>query len=207
MYVPGHFAADDTPFCHGVIESHPFAPIATATASGELIVSHLPFLLDAERGPHGTLIAHVARGNDHAGALVGAESLVVFAGPHAYVSPTWYETHPAVPTWNYVAVHAYVSARILGEAETRVYLTRLAHRFEGPTGWRFETQPEDFQAKMVKGIVAFDLPIARLQGKAKLSQNRSATDIARVTAALEASTAPGAADVGRFMAARSRLTS
>jgi transcriptional regulator len=205
MYVPRHFAADDVPFCHDVIDGSPFAPIAT-WAGGDPVMSHLPFLLDRTRGPLGTLIAHVARASAHADTIGGAPSLVVFAGPHGYVSPTWYETHPAVPTWNYVAVHAWGVARVLDEAAARGYLIRLAGRFEGPQGWRFEAQPEEFQAKMLKGIVAFELPIDRLEGKAKLSQNRSEADRARVIAALQASDAPGDRELGAWMA-RSRLTS
>jgi transcriptional regulator len=201
MYVPGHFAADDVGFCHGVIDGAPFAPIVTPIGDRPL-VSHVPFLLDADRGPRGTLLGHVSRANEHADALAGARSLVMFTGPHAYVSPTWYETQPAVPTWNYVVVHVWGRARLLGEPETRQYLRRLAERFEGPGGWRLEAQPEEFQAKRVKGIVGFELEIDELQGKAKLSQNRSETDRGRVAAALQVSATPGDVALGRLMAAR-----
>lgn len=205
MYVPGHFAAADLAFCHRVIREYPFAPIATPDPAGELIVSHLPFVLDPDRGPMGTLVGHVARASPHAEAIAaGTTSIVVFTGPHAYVSPTWYETHPAVPTWNYCAVHISGIARVLDEPTTRAYLIRLARHFEGPatTAWRFEAQPEEFQAKMMRGIVAFDLEISQLQGKAKLSQNRPQADVARVIAALEASSAPADAEVARWMSAR-----
>jgi transcriptional regulator len=203
MYVPGHFADDSVAFCHGVIEAAPFAPIITQLPDRPLLVSHLPFLLDADRGRLGTLIGHVARANEHADALAGLRSLVMFSGPHAYISPTWYETHPAVPTWNYVVVHATGTAVLLDDARTRAYLRRLAMRFEGPDGWRFEAQPDEYQSKMVNGILAFELPIDELRGKAKLSQNRSAQDRARVTAALQASTVPAEIELGRVMAARS----
>jgi transcriptional regulator len=204
MYVPAHFAATDLELCHRVIREYPFAPIATPAATGELIASHLPFLLDAERGRFGTLVAHMARANEHADLLsVSTASLVVFTGPHAYISPTWYAAQPAVPTWNYCAVHATGAPRLLDEAATRAYLTRLAQRFEGrSTGaWSFELQPAEFQAKMLRGIVAFELEIEGIQGKAKLSQNRPPDDIPRVIAALRASTVSGDSALAEWMAA------
>ncbi|HSD87442.1 MAG TPA: FMN-binding negative transcriptional regulator [Kofleriaceae bacterium] len=190
MYVPAHFDASDRAFCHELIHAYPFAPITTVTASGDLLASHLPFLLDEDRGPLGTLIGHVARNSPHHGELArGTTALVAFTGPHAYVSPTWYETHPAVPTWNYCIVHAYGVARMLDEETTRTYVDRLAQRFEGTskTAWRFDALPSEYQNKMVRALVAFEIEIARLEGKAKLTQNRSATDIANVIAALQAS--------------------
>jgi len=202
MYVPAEFDASDRAFCHEVIRAYPFAPITTVTASGDLLASHLPFLLDEDRGPLGTLIGHVARNSPHHDELVrGTTALVAFTGPHAYVSPTWYETHPAVPTWNYCIVHAYGIARMLDETATRAYLERLAHRFEGTreTAWRFDALPPDYQSKMVRGLVAFEIEIARLQGKAKLTQNRSATDIANVIAALEASGDRHDTELARWM--------
>src|SRR5215467_742466 len=100
MYVPSDFDASDVGFCHDLIRAYPFASVTTTSATGEPTASHLPVLLDEQRGPLGTLIAHVARANSQHDELAnGAHALVVFTGPHAYVSPTWYETHPAVPTW------------------------------------------------------------------------------------------------------------
>ncbi len=206
MYVPKHFAADDREACHALMRAYPFATITTAVpgGSGELIASHLPFLVD-DRGAHGTLRLHVARASEHLDALAaGAPSLVVFAGPHAYISPRFYETHPAVPTWNYCAVHAVGIARPLDDATAHAYLGELAQHFEraAPDAWQFSAQPADYQAKMLRGIAAFELEITRLQGKAKLSQNRSPADRARVIAALEASDTPGDVALARWMAAR-----
>jgi transcriptional regulator len=182
VYTPAHFDASDPAFCHAVIRAYPFAPLVMTGAA-----SHLPFLLDAARGPLGTLVGHVARASPHAdAALAGAPALVLFTGPHAYVSPSWYQTAPAVPTWNYCAVHVHAVPRPLDDAATRDYLDRLAATFD-TSGWRLSTQPADYQAKMLRGIVAFDLPIDRLEGKAKLSQNRSDADRAGVVAALERS--------------------
>ncbi len=193
MYVPAHFDASDLGFCHGLIRAYPFAPIITGASA-----SHVPFLLDPDRGPYGTVVGHLARPNQQHDVLAqGAPALVVFTGPHAYVSPTWYETHPAVPTWNYCVVHVHGIARILDDDATRVYLARLVAQFD--PNWRFDALPDDYRTKMVRGIVAFDLEILRIEGKAKLSQNRSPADIANVIAALESSSAPGDAEVGRWM--------
>jgi len=195
MYVPRSFDASDVAFCHAVMRAYPFAPIVTA----DLTASHLPFLVE-DRGPLGTLLGHVARASPHHDELgKGNEALVTFTGPHAYVSPTWYEPGPAVPTWNYCAVHAYGTPRLLDEAATRAYLGTLAAHFDA--GYRFDSLPEDYLVKMVRAIVAFELPIARLQGKAKLSQNRSPADAARVADALAASSVEGDRDVAKWMRA------
>lgn len=204
MYVPASFDASDVEFCHAVIRAYPFAPIATG-AGGELMVSHLPFLVDEQRGPFGTLVAHVARASPHHDELAkGLTALVVFTGPHAYISPTWYEPAPAVPTWNYCAVHAYGVPRLLDDGATRAYLARLGAHFEGDaeTAWRFAELSEEYATKMVRAIVAFEIEIVRLQGKAKMSQNRSPADVARVASALEASSLPGDREMGRWMRAR-----
>ena len=194
MYTPAHFDASDPAFCHAVIRAAPFAPLVMAGAA-----SHLPFVLDADRGELGTLVAHVARASPHADAAVaGAPALVIFTGPHAYVSPSWYRTAPAVPTWNYCAVHVHAVPRVLDDTATRDYLDRLATTFD-TSGWRLSTQPADYQTRMLRGIVAFDLPIDRLEGKAKLSQNRSDADRDGVIAALERSPVTADREVASWM--------
>jgi transcriptional regulator len=196
MYVPKHFAVADIAACHKVIAENSFAELVTTDAEGAPFASHLPFLLDPARGPNGTLIAHMARANpqwQHFAA--GKPVLAIFRGPHAYVSPAWYATHPAVPTWNYVAVHAYGTAAIVEEPNAvRDILWRLVDVNEAANGtdWRMGGLKSDYLAGMQRAIVAFELPIARLEGKAKLSQNRDATDQARVVAALEQSSDPAA---------------
>jgi transcriptional regulator len=162
------------------------------------IASHLPFLLDEGREEHGVLLAHVARANPHWRSLADRESLAIFQGPHAYVSPRWYTTSLAVPTWNYAAVHAYGRARLLEDpAEVLAYLERLV-RHHDPE-WSL---PEgDFIPKLVNGIAAFELPITRLEGKVKLSQNRPEADRRAVAAALAVGS-PGEASVAALMVAR-----
>jgi transcriptional regulator len=128
---------------------------------------------------------------------------VVFSGAHAYVSPSWYATHPAVPTWNYVAVHASGTGVLVEDAEAvRALLADLVRVYEapGPEAWSFEGLAADYVAGMQKGIVAFEIPIARLEGKAKLSQNRDAVDRGRTREALAASDDPVARAVAALMA-------
>jgi transcriptional regulator len=176
----------------------------TADDTGLPFATHLPFLVDAARGPLGTLRGHVAWANPHWRYLAaGRPTLVVFSGAHAYVSPAWYASHPSVPTWNYVAVHAS-GAGVLVEDPARVktLLVDLARIYEGegPAAWSFESLPADYVDGMQRGIVAFEIPIERLEGKAKLSQNRDAVDQARTREALAASDDPLARTVAALMA-------
>ena len=190
MYVPKHFDAADVAWCHALIRREPFAILVGVDESSAPFATHLPVLLDEAPAPLGTLLAHVARPNPQWRLFAPDRPvLVVFPGAHAYVSPSWYEQHPAVPTWNYVAVHAYGVPRVIDDAaQVRALLDRLVRTFEAgrPAPWRLDGLPADYVAGMIRGIVAFEIPIGRLEGKAKLSQNRSATDRARVRAALAA---------------------
>ena len=175
MYVPKAFREDDVARLHGFIRAWSFALLVT-DVDGVPGATHLPFVLDTAAGPQGRLIGHVARANPHWQAFDGTrQALAVFGGPHAYVSPTWYATSPAVPTWNYAAIHAYGRPRILeGPEAARDAVTRLVDVHD--PAWRLADQPAEFIAGMLRGIVAFEMPIARLEGKLKLSQNRPAAD-------------------------------
>jgi transcriptional regulator len=190
MYVPKHFDAPDAAWCHALIARESFALLVSTGADGAPFATHLPLLLDAERGPHGTLVGHVARANPHARLLGdGAPTLAVFQGPHAYVSPGWYAVHPSVPTWNYVAVHASGRPALIEEpARVKTLLDRLVITYETGSAapWRFDSLTPDYVDGMLRGIVAFELPIERLEGKAKLSQNRGAEDRAGAIRGLEA---------------------
>ena len=189
MYVPPAFTQSDLAACHGLIEANAFGTLVSSSAEAAApMATHLPFLLHRTRGTKGTLIGHMARANPHR-ELLGAEALVIFQGPHAYVSPSWYEDAPAVPTWNYIAVHAYGTPEIIDDpVDVRAVLARLidVHEAGRSAPWQFDSLPGDFIDGMVRGIVAFEIPIARLEGKWKLSQNRSAADRAGVIRALHA---------------------
>ncbi len=202
MYLPAPFREDDPLRLHALIRAHGFATLISEVA-GEPFASHLPLLLDAERGPKGTLVGHMARANPqwrHFG--VRRSALAIFHGPHCYVSPSWYVSGPAVPTWNYVAIHAYGRPRLLEhEAETRALLGRMVETYESgfETPWPLDSVPDDMMASLIREIVAFEVPIERLEGKLKLSQNRPPEDRAGVRARLAASTGAGERAVARLM--------
>ncbi|MGH7266366.1 MAG: FMN-binding negative transcriptional regulator, partial [Candidatus Rokuibacteriota bacterium] len=187
MYVPRHFDASDPGRCHALIRAEPFGTLVAVDEAGAPFATHVPFLLDADRGPLGTLLGHVARANPQWRLFSSRPVLALFQGPHAYVSPAWYEAHPSVPTWNYVAVHAYgVPALVDDSARVKAMLGRLVEVNEAgrPDPWRFDALADDYVGGMLRGIVAFEIPLDRLEGKAKLSQNRGAGDRSRVRAAL-----------------------
>ena len=204
MYIPKQFQIADTAWCHALMRAQSFAAMITADDAGAPFATHLPILVDPARGPLGTLRGHVARANPHWRYLAaGRPSLVVFSGAHAYVSPSWYATHPSVPTWNYVAVHATGTGTLVEDpARVTALLADLVRTYEssGPTAWSLEGLPADYLAGMQRGIVAFEIPIERLEGKAKLSQNRDAVDQARTREALAAAEDPLARAVAALMA-------
>ena len=185
MYTPSHFHSHDLEAMHAVMRRHPFGLIVTPFG-GELHLTHLPFHLDAARGPKGTLEAHLARLNPHCAALLaGAPSTVVFTGPDAYVSPRWYED-PAknVPTWNYVAVHAHGRPAPLQDKTALLALIgRLTDEHEAYIERPWSIREAQAHAERLAGhILGFEIPIESLEGKFKLSQNRSAGDRAGVMA-------------------------
>ena len=188
LYVPTHFDARDRAAIARLLRDHPFATLVTP-AKDEPFVSHVPLLHIADREPHGTLIGHFARANPHAASAAGGESIAIFHGPHAYVSPSWYaEPAAAVPTWNYAVVHAHGTLELADDpAETRAILDALIQRFESNRDAPWQPGLDrDRMAAMVNAIVGFRIPVRRLDAKFKLSQNRSADDRARVATALAA---------------------
>jgi len=204
VYIPDAFGETDQAALHQLIRDNSFATLI-AHSGGALFASHLPLLLDSARGDCGTLRGHMARANPQWRDFKdGAEALAIFQGPHAYISPSWYETHPSVPTWNYVAVHAYgIPRSIEDRAELRDLLTASVRLYESgfEQPWEFDL-PEDFAEKMINMIVGFEIPIGRLEGKFKLNQNRSAADRRGVIRALERSPDPVARAIAELMAAR-----
>ncbi|MDE2572825.1 MAG: FMN-binding negative transcriptional regulator [bacterium] len=186
MYIPQHFRISDLPALHDVIDRHAFAVIVTTGGGGAPFATHLPFYLQRGEGPNGTLYAHMARANPHWGAFDGArEALVIFQGEHGYVTPAWYEGAENVPTWNYLAVHAYGAPRVIEEpAQERRVLETLVEMNESPREepWSTARLSEGYMERMRKGIVAFSMPIERIEGKFKISQNRPPADRDRVIA-------------------------
>ncbi len=184
IYIPKPFAEHDRTRLHGLIRAHNFATLVSAH-QGEFQVSHLPFLLDAE----GTMLrAHMARANPQWRTFSPErEVLVIFHGPHHYVSPAWYAVHPSVPTWNYAVVHAQGRPTLIEDRERLAALVRelvKRHEAASPEPWRMDLPP-DYQDKMLSGIVGFEIGVTRLEGKFKLSQNRPGDDRPLVIEALE----------------------
>jgi transcriptional regulator len=183
MYVPQHFAEDRVPVLHQAIRDIRLGTLVTLGSDG-LEASHVPMLIDAEPAPFGTLSGHIARTNPQWRRIAaGTEALAVFLGPNAYVSPSWYPTKQehgkVVPTWNYVAIHAAGPVEFYEDGDRLLALvTRLTETHEAPRSqpWAVSDAPADYVRGMVKGIVGFELPIARLEGKWKMSQNRPAED-------------------------------
>jgi transcriptional regulator len=193
VYIPKHFEEKRVPVLHAFMAAHPFATLVTMSAAG-LIASHIPIVLERDGTELGVLRGHLSRANPQwRGAVPGVEALAIFHGPEQYITPAWYpekvETGKVVPTWNYVAVHAYGPLRIVEDAAwLREHLETLtnAHEAQRPEPWRVSDAPEEYVATMAKGIVGFELPVTRLEGKWKVSQNRSEEDRRGIQAGLDA---------------------
>ncbi len=190
MYIPKAFREDDISRLHTFMEAYSFATLVTQHESIPF-ATHLPFLLDPERGPNGILLAHMARANPQWHDFASAqEVLVIFQGPHTYISPSWYEVELSVPTWNYAVVHAYGLPHLIEDGEELYKLLKTliqTHEANFEMPWPFQL-PDDYLQKMMRGIVGFEIEITRLEGKFKLSQNRTETERENVIAALQEST-------------------
>ncbi len=190
MYIPKAFREDDMSTLHKLIREYSFATLITQH-EGVPFATHLPFILDAQQGPNGTLLAHMARANPQWHDFVSEqEVLVIFQGPHAYISPSWYEVELSVPTWNYAVVHAYGFPRLIEDGEElykflKILIETHEAQFEKP--WPFQLT-DDYLQKMMRGIVGFEIEIIRLEGKFKLSQNRTEAEQENVIVALQEST-------------------
>jgi transcriptional regulator len=200
VYVPPLFKQDRVEVLHDAIRHAGLATLVTLTADG-LIASHVPMLLEPDPAPYGTLVGHLARPNPQARSAVG-EALAIFLGPDAYITPSWYATKrqngKVVPTWNYVAIHAYGAVEFFDDPDRlREVVTRLTERHETLRAqpWAVTDAPPDFVEGMLRGIVGFSLPISRLEGKWKMSQNRPAEDRAGVADGLRAEQRPEVADL------------
>jgi transcriptional regulator len=182
MYIPRAHQEDREPILHKLIEEQPFASLITVGSTG-LFASHIPMVLE-QNGAMGQLRGHISRANTQwRDYTPSVEALAIFSGPQHYITPNWYvekqETGKVVPTWNYVVVHAYGYLKVIEDGEW--LMTHLAsliniHEADSPVPWKIGDAPADYIAAMTKGIVGLEMTIERLEGKWKVSQNRSEQD-------------------------------
>lgn len=205
MYIPPAFRDDDLAGLHATIRAARLANLVTATDEG-LIATPLPFILDDTEGEHGVLYGHVAKANLQWKTSPVGDAMTIFMGPDAYVTPSWYETKQetgkVVPTWNYVAVHAYGPVEFFQDPERLLdAVTRLTRLHEGSRArpWDVSDAPADFVAAQLRGIVGVRMPITRIEGKRKMSQNRSEADRRGVAAGLGESERPSDRDVAKLI--------
>jgi transcriptional regulator len=200
MYIPSKFAEQDVSVVSELTAQHPLAHVITAQG-GELLVNLFPVLVT--RGETGFVARfHVARSNPQLRHLLEAPSCIIsFSGPNCYVSPTWYEEHPNVPSWNYLAVQLFGPVEVLEDAELEQLLRDLTLPNEASVGgsWRYEDMPEAFRLELLAEIQGFRMNVERVEAKSKLSQNRLPGDQQRVIQKLLASDAPNARAVGAWM--------
>lgn len=188
MYQPRVFREEGLGRLHDLIAAHPFGTLLVVPPGGEAEISHVPFLLDRDAGSQGRLRLHVARANPiWKAALAAGRVTALFAGPHAYVSPRWYEEPTAqVPTWNYAVVHAQGTPREMDTGELAAFVDELVTAYEGdaPDAWRTGLLAPEFRDGLYAQIVGVSVELTKVEGKLKLSQNRSPVDQARVVDAL-----------------------
>lgn len=210
MYSPPYFQIEDRETLHAFMRRHSFATIITHDGAAPH-ATHMPVVLEDAQGPLGTLVSHMARANPQWRHFEnGHEVLVIFTGPHAYISPAWYATQPAVPTWNYTTVHAYGRARLISDSERfATMLGDLIEFYEAPRGeLRWDGYlPTEFRDKMMAAIVGVEIEITRLEGKFKLSQNRPPFDVSGIIQALATSEDQTEREVAAMMKALLNQTS
>ena len=193
MYTPPAFREDDLPTLHAWMQAARLASLVTAGPGG-ILATPLPLILEAAEGDRGVLYGHVAKANPQWREVAAMEALVIFMGPDAYVSPSWYASkqvdEKVVPTWNYMAVHAYGPVEFFEDpARLLAVVTTLTNRHEASRAepWAVSDAPPAFVAAQLRGIVGVRIPITRLEGKRKMSQNRAAADQAGVASGLASS--------------------
>jgi transcriptional regulator len=209
VYVPAHFKEDRVAVLHEAIRQYGFGTLVTSSER-ELEASHLPLLLDPEPAPLGTVLGHMARANPQWQRVKpGMEALAIFLGPNTYITPSWYptkqQTGKVVPTWNYLAIHAYGTLSFFDDRdELRAHVSKMTDTHETPRDapWAVSDAPADFVDGMLRAIVGFKLRITRLEGKWKMSQNRPEQDVSGVIEGLTREPSEAHDAVAEIVAAR-----
>lgn len=211
MYLPQQFEEVRLEVLHGLIRSHPLGALVILSG-GELSANHLPFLIQSEPGEKGRLCGHVSRANPVWRQFDGdTEGLVIFQGPECYITPSWYPGKRldgrVVPTWNYAVVHVHGKPRAIENPDWLLeHVTRLTavHETGQQQPWRVSDAPQDFIEQMIRGIVGIEIPVSRLVGKWKVSQNRSLPDRLGVAAGLEAQASDRSSAMAEMVRERAR---
>lgn len=223
MYIPPAHAETNADALFAFMEAHPFGVLVSQSAVGELVATHMPWVIHRDRGPRGVLEGHIARANTEHGAPMQSDTdtgdgsarwlraLVIMTGPDAYISPSWYpskaEHGKVVPTWNYVAVHVYGAFRLTTDPSfLRRHLADLVARHEAhrPAPWSIDDAPADYVDRQLRAIVGIEFRVERIEGKWKMSQNRPAADIEGVTHGLRQSARAMDREVAEIVALRRR---
>lgn len=208
MYTPKAYIEDDPKVLHHAMRDWSFATLVTAV-DGVANATHLPFLLDVDDTGNAVLTTHFARANAQFKDIqAGAPALVIFQGPHAFISPSWYVNQLTFPTWNYTAIHARGQPELLEDPTViRAVLDRTVAQYDTPLGgnWRFPDMPAELTASRLRAIVALRIPVTQLEGKLKLNQDKSVDDRRGVITALEATGDPDGVAVARLMRAHLEL--
>jgi transcriptional regulator len=199
MYIPEYNRIEDRSVALAFMRANPFAILVSPTDS-DPFATHLPLLVHQIDGQLG-LRGHVAKANPHWKFLEqGGESLIIFHGPHAYISPVLYENHESVPTWNYAAVHAYGAAKLItAESDLQLLLQELIALFDQAYLEQWSSLSDDYRLRMIRHIVGFEIQVTRIETKFKLSQNRTRADQESVIWALEQNPHSAATEVARLM--------
>jgi transcriptional regulator len=208
MYIPQHFADSDPETARTLISENPFGILVVPLPESRVEIAHVPFVLDRDAEPLGALRVHVARGNPIGAIPPYSPVIAIFTGPHAYVSPSWYEAPQRnVPTWNFTAVHAHgLATRIDDRSEVRRALADLTARQEAdaPEPWSLAQADASHIDRLLDAVVAFTIRIERFETKMKLSQNRPRADRLRVAAALRQRGGPDDEAIARLVEERAR---
>jgi transcriptional regulator len=185
MFIPNKFKMTEITDKHEFIEEYGFGVMISSTDG--LSATHLPFVLNVNEGNQGVLYAHCAKANTHWKDLEGQNVLVIFTGPHAYISPSWYSSKPAVPTWNYTAVHAYGVVSLLNPQDTINAIDQIVNKYEPQLLVKRDIVTDQIKDKLLAGIVGFKIELNKIEGQLKLGQNRSKDDQAGIYKALSSS--------------------
>lgn len=207
MYIPKSFRVEETAKLVELMRQNSFATLITHDGSSPF-ASHVPLLYEPGPGAHGKLLGHVALANPQWKHFShGHEALAIFHGPHGYISPTWYQSRPEVPTWNYAVVHAYGVPALITEQEPLWKLLRQTISFyesSQPQPWDGNL-PAEYRERLMKAIVGFEIPITRIEGKFKLGQNRLPADAQGAIRALEKSNDPMDHALAKLMAEQNNI--